>query len=421
MEFSTDPGFARQADLRDELRSFRKKFRIPLKDGKEQIYFLGNSLGLQPVDTGTAIQEILEQWAEYGVEGFFQGSRPWINYHDSLREPLAAIVGAHASEIVVMNQLSVNLHLMMASFYRPQGKRNRIVCESKAFPSDQYVLETHLRFLGLDPEEIIIEISPEEGTHQISTEKIRETIRNHQGRVALVLWSGVNYYTGQLFDIKQITRIAHENGAIAGFDLAHAVGNVELKLHEWNVDFACWCSYKYLNSGPGAIAGAYLHDRYHTDEAVPRLAGWWGYDKATRFKMEKGFIPIHSAEGWQLSTPSMVLFAMHKASLDIFTEAGMDRLVEKGRRLSDYLIAMLNELNDSFVSKPFEILTPQSRGCQVSIFFRQNGKKLFDELMNEGIFADWREPGVIRIAPVPLYNTFEEVWQFVQTIKKLIE
>ena len=397
------------------MKEFRDRFIIPQRNGRDQIYFLGNSLGLQPRTTANAINEVLYQWSHYGVEGFFEGDKPWLQLHDSLTAPLSKIVGAKSSEVVIMNHLTVNLHLLLASFYRPNGKRNKIICEAKAFPSDQYMLETHVQHHGLNPSTTIIEVHPRENEHTIRQEDILQTIEKNKDELSLVLWGGVNYYTGQLFNIKEITEAAHAAGALAGFDLAHAAGNVELKLHDWNVDFAAWCSYKYLNAGPGAIGGAYIHERYHNSN-TPRLAGWWGYEKETRFKMQQGFKPVLSAEGWQLSTPPMILLAAHKASLDIFNEAGMENLVTRGRQLSDELIKQLKAIN----SDNIKILTPSEKGCQVSMLIKNNGKQLFDKLSGEGIFADWREPDVIRVAAVPLYNTFEEVNQFAGVIKKIL-
>ena len=350
------------------------------------------------------------------MEGFFLGDKPWYHYHDLIAKPLANIVGAKPSEVVAMNQLTVNLHLMMASFYVPSGKRKKILCEVKAFPSDQYMLESFCKFIGEDPDEIIIEVSPRQDEHLTRHEDILQKIAEHKDELALVFWSGVNYYTGQVFDIESITKAAHSAGVVAGFDLAHAAGNIELKLHEWNVDFACWCSYKYLNSGPGGIGNAFINERYHNDPSVKRLAGWWGYEKDTRFKMEKGFKPIQSAEGWQLSTPSIILYAAHKSALEMFEEAGMEKLRTKARLMSAFLFFLLDGLD-------IEILTPateEDRGCQVSILMNKNGKEVFQKLSDEGIFADWREPDVIRIAPVPLYNTFEEVWRFADVLKKTI-
>ena len=397
-------------DQNDSLSPFKNRSLIPKKNGKDQIYFLGNSLGLQPKSTASYINEVLNQWSQYGVEGFFMGDDPWINYHDKLTQPLSSLTGTKAHEIVVMNHLTVNLHLLLTSFYRPDKQRFKIICEANAFPSDQYMLETHVKQHGLDPAKTILETT---------SENIAETISQHDSQLSLVLWAGVNYYSGEKYDIPAIAKMAHDAGAVAGFDLAHAIGNIELNLHHWNVDFACWCGYKYLNSGPGGIAGAYIHERYHNDQSLPRLAGWWGYDKATRFMMKKGFKPINTAEGWQVSTPPIILMAAHKAALDIFEEAGMQNLINKGSRLSDYLIWLVNEINNNAGKTLIEVLTPSSKGCQVSLLVKRNPKQIFDQLMENGIFADWREPDVIRVAPVPLYNTFTEVFNFSQVMKKL--
>ena len=422
MEFQNSLDFARQLDATDDLAPFREKFMIPQRDGREQIYFLGNSLGLQPVSTSNYIQQVLNQWASHGVEGFFHAENPWMNYHEQLLKTLSMIVGALTHEVVVMNQLTVNLHLMMVSFYQPAGKRNKILCEAKAFPSDQYMFETHVKSLGLDPNEVLVEVSPRNGEHVIRIEDILERIHEHREDLALVLLGGVNYYTGQLFDLKEITAAGHRAGAIVGYDLAHAVGNVTLSLHDWNVDFSCWCSYKYLNSGPGAVGGVYIHERFHSDPKLNRFGGWWGYQKETRFNMEKGFQPIHTAEGWQLSTPSIILYACHKASLDIFQEAGLERLFRKGKNLGDYLLFILDSINKESEEKFIEILTPANspeRGCQVSLLMLKKGKSIFEELNRQGVFADWREPNVIRIAPVPLYNRFEEIWKFGEIVRGL--
>lgn len=412
--------YAQQLDAQDPLRSFRNEFIIPMINDTEQVYFLGNSLGLQPKRTAAYVDRVMKQWARYGVEAFFMGDDPWLDYHDHLILPLSGIVGALPSELTIMNQLTVNLHLMMVSFYRPSGRRKKIICEAKAFPSDQYMLETHLKHLGLNPEDIIIEVSPREGEYQIRLDDIVSAVENCGDETALVLWGGVNYYTGQVFDMAAITRAAHGVGALAGFDLAHAAGNIELRLHTWNVDFACWCNYKYLNSGPGAMGAAYIHERYHKNPSIPRLAGWWGYEKSTRFRMEKGFIPAASAEGWQLSTPSPILYATHRASLEIFAEAGFERLLQKGQQMSSYLLFLLNELQDRTGTRMMEILTPgntHEKGCQVSMLIPVNGRKIFDHLTDAGFFADWREPDVIRVAPVPLYNRYEEIWKFVSVIE----
>jgi kynureninase len=419
MNFQNTLAFAHQLDEQDALRSFQNEFVIPEHNGKKAIYFLGNSLGLRPKRTTAYIEQILQQWDALGVEGFFKGDQPWLQYHDQLTPPLARIVGALPHEVVVMNSLTVNLHLMLASFYQPQGRRTKILCEAKAFCSDQYMLETHIRQRGFHPEEVLIEVYPRENEPTIREEDILSAIEQHGDELALVFIGGVNYYTGQVFNMQALTVAAHQAGAKAGFDLAHAAGNVALSLHDWNVDFACWCSYKYLNSGPGGIGGAFVHEKYHHDLSLNRLAGWWGYNKATRFKMEKGFDPMRSAEGWQLSTPSPVLYAAHKASLEIFDSAGMTNLEVKGKLLSDYLLYLLGEINSSLPSKIIQVLTPVSeKGCQVSLLMLQNGQKVFDYLSERGVFADWREPDVIRVAPVPLYNTFEEVWHFSQLLYK---
>ena len=424
ISFKNSIGFARELDAKDPLKNFRDRFFIPQHDGKDQIYFLGNSLGLQSKNVKEETDKILSQWAEYGVEGFFEGKYPWMDYHDQLTKPLSKIIGAFPSEITVMNQLTVNLHLMMVSFYQPQGKRNKILCEARAFPSDQYMFETHIRNHGLNPDEILVEVKPREGEHLIRTEDILGAIEKYKDELSLVLFSGVNYYTGQVFDMKTITGVAHSIGVIAGFDLAHAAGNVFLELHDWDVDFACWCSYKYLNSGPGAVGGVYVHERFHNDKSLQRFGGWWGYDKETRFKMKKGFKPIPSAEGWQLSTPSLLLYASHKAALEIFEEAGWENLQNKQRLLNNYLWFILDEINNSSPKKVIEFITPRDekeRGCQVSILVPESGKEIFDGLISQGVMADWREPNVIRIAPVPLYNTFEEVWEFGKSTKEILK
>ncbi|MGC4038837.1 MAG: kynureninase [Chitinophagaceae bacterium] len=423
MVFEDSIEFARRLDSDDPLKSFRDEFIIPTIDGKEQIYFLGNSLGLQPKKTELAIKEVLGQWADYGVEGFFKGDKPWLYSHNDLVKPLASIVGALPNEVVVMNQLTVNLHLMLVSFYNPVGKRNKIICEAKAFPSDQYMFETHVRHHGLKPEDVIIEVHPEESAHTVQTSDILRVIEQHKDETALVLFSGINYYSGQRFDTAAITDAAHKAGAIAGFDLAHAAGNIDLHLHEWNVDFACWCSYKYLNSGPGAIGGVFIHERHHQNESLPRFAGWWGYDQATRFKMEKGFKPMRGAEGWQLSTPSFILYASHQTALEIFQRAGWDNIKNKRELLNQYLWFHLKLINDAVSDKIIEFITPtdeRKRGCQVSMLMLEKGREIFDRLEKNGVMVDWREPNVIRLAPVPLYNTFEEVWRFADVLKRLI-
>ena len=413
--------YALEQDAADELRSFRERFIFPQHEGKEVVYFTGNSLGLQPKTVATYIQQELDDWGKFGVEGHFHAKHPWMPYHEIFTKQLASLVGAKETEVVAMNQLTVNIHLLMASFYRPTKQRYKIICEAKAFPSDQYALESQAIHHELNPEDAIIEVYPREGEHLIREEDILKAIEQHADSLALVFIGGVNYYSGQLFDMQMITAAAHKAGAYAGFDLAHAAGNVRLALHDWQVDFACWCSYKYLNSGPGGVSGVYIHEKHATNTALPRLAGWWGHDKQSRFLMEKGFHPIPTAEGWQLSNAPVLSMAAHKASLDIFEQAGLERLHTKREKLSHYLHALLAELNASAPEKIIEVITPsdqKQRGCQVSMLMLKNGKKIFQELTTRGVIADWREPNVIRIAPVPLYNSFEDVYRFVEILKE---
>ncbi len=423
MQFENNLAFAQQLDTADPLKNFRNDFIIPEKEGKQQIYFLGNSLGLQPKFANEYIRRIMQDWASLGVESFLHATEPWMNYHDLLVKPLSTIVGALPHEVVVMNQLTVNLHLMLVSFYRPSQKRFKIICEAKAFPSDQYMFETHVKHHNYDPDESIIEVAPRQGEHILRTEDIVSVIDKHGEETALVLFSGINYYTGQFFDIPAITQAANRNGAMTGFDLAHAAGNVELQLHNWDIDFACWCSYKYLNAGPGAIGGVFIHEKHH-DKNLPRFAGWWGYDQLTRFKMEKGFKAMPGAEGWQLSTPAMFLYAAHRASLEIAEKAGWENINQKRKLLTAYLWFVLDEVNKFQKNPIIEFITPRNEnehGCQVSMNMLQRGKEIYNALMDEGFFVDWREPSVIRLAPVPLYNTFEEVWRFGDTLKGILE
>ena len=422
MEFENTLDFARNLDLEDPLRGSRSQFIIPEENGQQQIYFLGNSLGLQPRRANDYIQQILQDWSQLGVEGFFHAKEPWMNYHDHFLPTLSKIIGALPEEMVVMNQLTVNLHLMLVSFYRPSGKRNRIICEAKAFPSDQYTFETHVRHHGLDPAQVIIEVSPRPGEHTLRTEDIIQTIEENKEETALVLFGGINYYTGQLFNMAAISKAAQSAGAMVGFDLAHAAGNVELQLHDWGVDFACWCNYKYLNSGPGAIGGAFIHQRHHQSN-VGRFAGWWGYDLPTRFKMEKGFKAMPGAQGWQLSTPSLLLYATHRAALEIIAEAGWEKIQAKRKLLNNYLWQRLMEVNEACPQTMIEFITPSdenARGSQVSMLMLSRGKSVYDQLMKKGMMVDWREPNVIRLAPVPLYNTFEEVWTFTDKLKEIL-
>jgi kynureninase len=423
MEFQNSLSYARQLDQQDPLNGFRDKFYIPLIHGKECIYFTGNSLGLQPKRVREYVDQELEDWARMGVEGHMLARNPWLPYHEIFPMQIALLTGALPEEVVVMNQLTVNLHLMMVTFYRPTKQRYKIICEAKAFPSDQYAMESQVKLAGFDPEVAIVEVSPREGEFTIRTEDILKVIEDNKDSVSLVLFGGVNYYTGQVFDMKTITRAAHDAGAYAGFDLAHAIGNVQLELHDWDVDFACWCSYKYLNSGPGGVAGVYIHEKHSGNPDLPRFAGWWGYTKSTRFNMEKGFEAIPTAEGWQLSNAPILSMAAHKASLDIFEEAGFDNVLDKARLLSGYLQFIIKGINDHLPEKSIELLTPENeneRGCQVSMFMLKKGKEVFKELTANAVIADWREPNVIRVAPVPLYNSFEEVWQFGNIVKSIL-
>lgn len=424
MEYQNNLQFAKSLDEKDSLRSFRNKFFIPQHNGADCIYFTGNSLGLQPKTTSQYVQQELDDWAAMGVEGHFQAKNPWMPYHEIFPKQLSKIIGCKENEVVVMNSLTVNLHLLMVSFYRPTKQRFKIICEAKAFPSDQYAFETQVKFHGLNPSDSVVEVSPREGEYHLRTEDIISTIRKHGDSVAVVLFGGVNYYTGQLFDLKAITDAAHSVGAYAGFDLAHAAGNVELKLHDWNVDFACWCSYKYLNSGPGGVAGVYINEKHTANTELPRFAGWWGYTKSTRFKMEKGFEAIPTAEGWQLSNAPILSMAAHKASLDIFDEAGMERLHAKRKMLSDYLLFIIDYCNSQQPEKIIEVITPRyenEKGCQVSMLMLERGKEIFDELTKQGVIADWREPNVIRVAPAPLYNSFEDIWRFGNIISEIFK
>jgi len=423
MNFENTLAFAKSLDAKDILKDFRERFYIPQHDGKDSIYFTGNSLGLQPKIVKQYVNQELDDWARLGVEGHFHAKNPWLTYHEIFPKQLSKIIGCLQDEVVVMNQLTVNLHLLMVSFYRPTRQRYKIICEAKAFPSDQYAFESQVRYHGFDPADAIVEVNPQQEVNTIRTDDIIAAIDQHRDELALVLFGGVNYYTGQLFDMEAITAAAHSAGAYAGFDLAHAAGNVELKLHDWEVDFACWCSYKYLNSGPGGVSGVYIHQQHAINKELPRFAGWWGYAKETRFKMEKGFEPIPTAEGWQLSNAPVLSMAAHKASLDIFDEAGMANLIAKSTLLSGYLHFILNDINSKQKEKLIEIITPANEkesGCQVSMLMLKRGKEIFNELSRQGIIADWREPNVIRIAPVPLYNTFEDVWRFGEIVRTTI-
>lgn len=417
MKYENSLKFAKAQDKKDPLKKFRSRFLFPKHKGKEVIYFTGNSLGLQPRTTSKYIQQELNDWAKFGVEGHFHAKNPWFSYHEILSGPLSKIVGAKRSEVVAMNQLTSNIHFLFVSFYRPVKERYKIICEAKAFPSDQYALESQVKFHGYDPNEAIIEVFPRTGEHCIRHEDILSTIEKNKNELALVFLGGVNYYSGQVFDMKSITEAAHNAGAIVGFDLAHAAGNIHLNLHDWNTDFACWCSYKYMNSFAGSVGGVFVHEKHH-GKNLPMFAGWWGYNKERRFKMEKGFMPIPSAEAWQVSNAPVLSMAVHKASLDIFSEAGIDRLISKSSKLTGYLEFIINEINSQVRRNKLEIITPAERGCQLSIIAHGRGKELFSKLTASSVIADWREPNVIRCAPVPLYNSFVDIFLFGEILKK---
>ncbi len=418
--FSNSLAFAKKLDKEDTLRHFRKKFHIPRQaNGKEVIYLCGNSLGLQPKNTKTYLLQELEDWKNYGVEGHFHAKRPWMPYHEFLTEKMAKVVGAKPSEVVVMNTLTTNLHLMMVSFYRPTKERFKILTDWNPFPSDQYAVNSQVRFHGFSPDEAIIEPQPKGDSAIIETEDILQLIENQGHEIALIMIGGVNYYSGQLYDLKAITSAAHRKGCQVGFDLAHGAGNVRLDLHEVGCDFAVWCTYKYLNSGPGSLAGCFVHER-HADSDLPRFEGWWGNDKATRFKMERNFVPIGGAETWQLSNPPILSMAAVMASLDVFDEAGMDNLLEKSKKMSAYFDFLMAEMSNEKI----RIITPTAeaeRGCQLSLQVKNGDKKVFEDLTAAGIISDWREPDVIRIAPVPLYNSFEDIWKFVDILRNYLK
>ncbi len=408
--------YAQQQDANDSLRAYRDRFFLPTFHENQVRYFTGNSLGLQPKTAGSYIQQELDDWAKWGVEGHFHGKRPWFSYHENLTDKIAKVVGALPGEVVVTHSLTTNLHLLMVSFFAPRGKRKKIICEAKAFPSDQYALESQIKFHGLDLATDLIEIAPREGEHLINEVDILAKIAEVGDELALVMIGGVNYYSGQLFDMQKITEAAHAVGAIAGFDLAHAAGNIHLKLHDWGVDFAAWCSYKYLNSSPGGVSGMYVHERHANRPELPRFAGWWGHDKSVRFLMEPGFQPMPGAEGWQLSNAPVLGMAAHLASLDIFDEVGMEKLCGKRDQLTAYLEFIIDDISSTHKELcTLEIITPRNktqRGAQLSMLVHGKGKAIFDKLSEAGVVADWREPNVIRLAPVPLYNSFEDVYYF---------
>jgi len=419
MTFENSLAFAQQLDAQDQLSHYQNEFSFPQVNGKNVIYFTGNSLGLQPKRAKTYVDEVMNDWANLAVEGHFYAEKPWWDYHERFANPLSKLVGALPSEVTVMNTLTVNLHLLMVSFYRPTATRYKIICEEKAFPSDQYLFQSQVNFHGYTTEDAVVEVKRREGEHNIRLEDVLATINEVGDELAMVLIGGVNYYTGQVFDMKAITEAGHRVGAYVGWDLAHAAGNIELHLHDWQVDFAAWCSYKYMNSGPGNASGCFIHEMHHSNSELPRFAGWWGHNKERRFKMEPQFDPIQGADGWQISNLPVLSLAPYLASVELFAEIGMDALIAKRNTITAYLEFVLREI-DREVHGNFEIITPSNpseRGCQLSVFLHGEGRSLFDYLMKNGVIIDWREPNVIRLAPVPMYTSFEDIYRFGQILK----
>ena len=416
LAFEPTSAFARQLDAQDPLHTFKNDFHFPQHEGRNAIYFCGNSLGLQPKAVANAIQTELYSWQQLAVGGYFGGTNPWLYYQDYCKPTLAKLVGASTQEVTVMNALTVNLHLLMLSFYKPNGKRYKILMEAGAFPSDQYAVETQVRQYGFNPDEAIVEIAPRAGEKTLRTADIIESINTHADELALVMFAGMNYYTGQLFDMAAITKAGHAAGAMVGFDLAHVTGNVPVQLHGWNVDFAAWCSYKYLNAGPGAVGGVFVHEKHAQNVQLGRLGGWWGNDEKTRFKMEKGFVPKADASGWCMSTSQVMNTVCLKASLEMFEQAGIENLRAKSIQLTAYLQYLLQQLPNL----SFEIITPENpdeRGAQLSLYFKENGRAIHDAMHAAGIIVDYREPGVIRVAPAPMYCSFEDVYRFYEILK----
>ena len=421
--FTVDEECARSLDATDPLRGYREQFHIPKRaDGEPVIYFAGNSLGLQPKSARRIVEQEMDDWARLAVDAHFRGATPWYSYHEVFRETGARLAGGlpGAGEVVMMNSLTINLHLMMVTFFQPASERFKILMEEPAFPSDMYAIQTHIRSRGLDPKKTILVVKPRTGEQSLRTEDIEALLEREGCSIALVLIGGINFFTGQFFDIPRITEAAHRQGCIVGWDLAHAAGNVPLQLHDWNVDFAVWCSYKYLNAGPGAVAGCFVHERHGKNPKLPRLAGWWGNDPETRFKMHliPEFVPRGGADGWQVSNPPILSMAPLKASLEIFDEVGMAALRQKSLMLTSYIRFLLDQSSPSW----FEIITPNTpvgaHGCQLSILVKDQPKQRFKALEQAGMICDFREPNVIRIAPAPLYNTFHECWTFAQILSR---
>ncbi|WKW45629.1 kynureninase [Myroides sp. JBRI-B21084] len=423
MNFQNTREFAQSLDANDTLKQYQNEFEFPKVNGKKTIYFTGNSLGLMPKRAKKYVDDVMNDWANMAVEGHFYAEKPWWDYHERFSNPLSKIVGAKPSEVSVMNTLTVNLHMMMVSFYNPTSTRFKIICEEKAFPSDQYMLQTQVKFHGLNPNDVIVEVKRREGEHNLRNEDIIAKINEVGNELALVLIGGINYYTGQVLDMDAITKAGHNVGAIVGWDLAHAAGNIELSLHDWNVDFACWCSYKYMNAGPGSVSGYFVHEKHHTNTKLNRFGGWYGHNKERRFLMEPEFTPNDGALGWQSSCTGVLAMAPYLASVEMFDEIGMSELVKKRNLITAYLQFIVEETAKE-TNTNLEIITPKDqaeRGSQLSVILHGEGKELFHYLMKEGVIVDWREPAVIRLAPVPLYTTFEEMYEFGQILKKGIQ
>jgi len=424
MIFENTREFAKSLDAQDELRKYRDEFHFPHVNGKQVIYFTGNSLGLQPKRTKSYVDEVMADWANLAVEGHFYSDKPWWDYQERFAVPLSDIVGAKPAEVGVMNTLTVNLHLLMVSFYNPTPHKYKIICEEKAFPSDQYMFQSQVKFHGFDPKDAIVEIKRREGEANIRLEDVLAKIEEVGSELALVLIGGVNYYTGQVFDMKTITAAGQKYGAYVGWDLAHAAGNIKLELHDWNVDFAAWCSYKYMNSGPGNASGFFVHEKHHNDKELNRFAGWYGHNKERRFKMEPDFDPVHGADGWQISNLPILSLAPYLASVEMFAEVGMDKLIAKRNLITSYLEFVLHEIDKELEGADFEILTPsnqEERGCQLSVYLHGQGRELFEYLMKNGVITDWREPNVIRLASAPFYCSFEDMYEFGQILKRGIQ
>ncbi|MDX1906656.1 MAG: kynureninase [Bacteroidia bacterium] len=418
--YHSDLAYARELDQQDPLGGYKASFYQPLAhDGRPAVYLCGHSLGCQPVRTREYLERELADWQALGVEGHFAARSPWMPYHETLTASTARLTGALPEEVIVMNALTVNLHLMMVSFYRPTPDRYKILIEADAFPSDQYAVASQAAFHGYDPDKAIVRIPASAGRHTVATEDLEEILRQQGEDIALVLLGGVNYYTGQVFEMERITRQAQAQGCVVGWDLAHAIGNVPLSLHAWGVDFACWCSYKYLNGGPGAVGGAFIHQRHIGRDDLPRFAGWWGHRADTRFKMEPVFEATPTAEGWQLSNAPVFSMAALRASMEVFDAAGMEALRTKSRHMTGYLAWLINQVA---TQAGLEIITPAdpaARGCQLSLLTGPGGRRIFDALTQHGVICDWREPNVIRMAPVPLYNSYEDVWKVAQILTKI--